>query len=609
MELLDTTASPLKVYKQAKRILKSTSRANNAAWYQRSTEVPLQWHILVGSQSVVSAIHNKLSGEWWTGPDLPRVSFATDETGQPAGLDDASRNSLHEILRQILASKEFGMKPKSLGITLHLADGVRTRDLDPEFSNDSDFDNINELLIAAPDIALGDDSIDPGEGKWRLLPLLGGSEDDKCSIAVQVSSQYESIVAEFRDYGELRNLPIVVETRSSALEVFAGVPALLPDNQSFENTLILLQFEAFTLLGATGKRSEIKLLRPLMHRSGSLLSPPEISEFVTNTAAQLNLKDPNLLLVSMTGVTEEELNDLLGSYLESHSNTTYQCVNAKVSPITEGIPENRFEIAAAVSGAPTSAASSPIHQLQSKWAIQDFYGPSIEDAKKMPSCSELKLLKYGGLSQKMALVAVFAFAGWTATGFFTKMRSEAWKLGPTSAQEMEIRLTQLQKERREWEHWDKLLTKRSEGWLAMETLLSLFPDNGGVILKTASYRTDSETSNAETSTIGLKRTWQVSGYANPEVAKQLATLGSRTRVAGMLNTIAEENQADYLSVEAASRELSVSLQQKQGSMPPSAQYPARIARHFRTSFDLSVSQSLDPDDELALYTKPLSTEP
>ncbi|NRB73440.1 MAG: hypothetical protein HRU46_03700 [Verrucomicrobiales bacterium] len=608
MELLDTSASPLKVYNQAKRILKSTSRAKNPDWYRRSTDIQLQWHISVGSQSIASAIHNKASGEWWDGPELPRVSFAVDDAGEPNGLDDGSRNALHEILRQILASREFGMKPKSLGVTLHLADGLRTRDLDPEFAGDNDFDSLNELLISAPDIALGDDSVNSQDGKWRLMPLIGVKESDKLSLAVQVSSQYEMIAQELRDYGELRNIPVIVETRSAALEAFAGATSVLPEGTSLTNTLMLIQFEGFTLMGATGSRGEVNMIRPLMHRSGGLLSPPEIAEFITNTAALLNLKSPNLFLLSVAGVPEEELNDLLSNYLESHPEATHTCVNANALEIVETIPQHRFEFAVAT-GTAGQPSESHVSKLMEKWAIQDFYGASLEEAKAMPTRGDLKLLKYAGLAQKAALVALFAFVGWTGTDFITKMRSEAWKVAPTAATEMELRLVQLQKERKEWEHWDKLLTKRSEGWLAMEALLSLFPDDGGVILTGASYRADTNGNSKEKSTVGISRIWKAGGYANPEVARQLPTLGSRTRVAGILNQIAEDNQAPYLSVGTPTRELDVVLTQRQGSMPPSVQYPAKVARHFRTVFDLSLTQSLDENDELAMSTKTLSIEP
>jgi hypothetical protein len=35
-------------------------------------------------------------------------------------------------------------------------------------------------------------------------------------------------------------------------------------------------------------------------------------------------------------------------------------------------------------------------------------------------------------------------------------------------------------------------------------------------------------------------------------------------------------------------------------MPPSREFPAKVARHFRTSFELSISQVLTSQDALAI---------
>lgn len=608
MELLDTTASPLKVYKQAKRILKSTSRAKNPDWYRRSTEIALQWHISIGTQSIASAIHNSVSDEWWEGPKLPGFSLDSEDSSGPVTLDEQTLSDLHEILRQLLASREFGIKPKSLGITIHLADGLRTRDLNPEFASDGDFDSLNELVLSAPDIALGDDSLESQEGKWRLVPFMGIKDGDRLALAVQVSGQYDLIAQALQEYGESHNIPVIVETRSAALEAFAGVPSILPEGTTLSDTLTLIQFEGFTLLGATGSRGEVRVIRSLMHRSGKLLSPPEIADFITNTAALLNLKSPKLLLLSAAGASENELRDLLSYYLGLHPEAVYQCIDARTLEFASVIPKQRFEFAVAT-GKTGEVEGSFVSSLVSKWAIQDFYSPSQIEASRMPTRGDLRSLKWAGLVQKAALVALFAFVGWASTDFFTKMRSEAWKIAPTAASEMEFRLVELSKERKEWEHWDKLLTKRSEGWLAMEALLNLFPEDGGVILTSASYRADINGNSKDRKTVGIKRIWKARGWANPEIARQLPTLGSKTRVAGILNRIAEDNEAPYLSVGTATRDLEVVLTQRQSSMPPSNQYPARVARHFRTTFDLSLTQSLDEDDELAMSTKALSIGP
>jgi len=606
MELLQPNASPLKVYRQAKRILKSTSRASNPDWYRPAGQLQLQWHISIGSQSIVSAIHNRQQNQWWEGPQLPQISFETDDHGDPVAVDENSRKALHEILKKLLSSKEYGCKPKSLGIVLHLADTMRVRDLDPEFGADDDFDSLNELLITAPEVALGDDSVKSDDGDWRLFPFLGAGDEDKKSMAVQVSSRYEPIVREFREYGEMRNVPIIAETHSAALEAVAGLPEFVEDDKEFVNVLALIQFEAFTLLCSTGKRGEPTLLRPLFHRSGNHLAPSEIADVISNTGALLNLKDPRLFFVSTVGTPQSELTESLSAYLEANPGAEHACIDATSSPLVENIPACRMEMAVSVMPPSKSTGKAlPLVQLRDEWAVQDFYGQSQAEKLLMPSRGDLQILKFAGLGQKLALVVVLGFAGWTGMDFFTKMRSEAWKLPPTAAQTMETRLVELKKERREWEHWANLLAKRSEGWLAMQALLDLFPDDGGVILSSAAYRANARRPDSDSETIGLEHTWVVSGYANPEVATQLATLGSRSRVAGLLNQIAEENHTDYLKVGTPTRDLSVSLQQRQGSMPPTLEFPTKVARHFRTAFELTISQSIESDDELALNTEPL----
>ena len=163
----------------------------------------------------------------------------------------------------------------------------------------------------------------------------------------------------------------------------------------------------------------------------------------------------------------------------------------------------------------------------------------------------------------------------------------------------------LKKERKEWEHWDSLLAKRSEGWATLETFLSIFPDKSGVILSNATYSVNALNGDGE-NTFGLERVWQFSGFANPEIATQLPTLGSRTRVTGMLNAIAEQIQAPYLSIEGDTRELEVSLAQKQGTMPSSYEFPTRVSRHFRNAFDLRIEQRTTEKDDLALTTETLT---
>lgn len=607
MDLLAPNASPLKLYVQAKHLLKSTSRAKEPDWYRRAHELNLQWHLWIGAHSGISAVYSRSLQQWWNGPDLPPLSFETDESGRPS-LSQSSRDALHEVLRVLFASKEFGAKAKSLGIVIHLADGLRVRNLAPDFAADGDFDSLNELLISAPEIAVGDDTIDDKGGAWRLLPLLGVTEGERRSLAIQVPAKLRPIAEEFRRYGELRNLPVVVETRCAALEALSGLAHLhLPlHTQGQGTTLVLAHYEAMTLLFALGNRAELLLVRPLLHRSGPYLTPSETHEVLAQTAALLNIKDPEILLASLAGLPEAQLESLLESYREQFPHARICCLDVRRTDFVAGVPDGCFEFAAAVRKEAPSADESPEQKLfREKWTWQDFYGLSSEEAARIPSSGDLRLLKFASLTQKVAIAGILAYGGWIGMDFLGKMRSEAWALPADAAQSKEIEVMKLQKERREWEHWDNLLEKRSEGWLALETILELFPANGGMILKDASYRAEVASPKKQETQTGMSRSWNVSGYANPEVAVSLPSLGSRPRVAELLNGIAERNHAPYLAVDAATRDVQVTLQQRQGAMPASKDIPAQVARRFRTAFDLSISQSLTSKDGLALNTNPL----
>jgi hypothetical protein len=611
MDLLPANASPLKIYSQAKRILRTTSRASEPDWYRQAHELNLQWHLWIGSRTGISAIYSKSLGQWFEGPDLPPINFEIDESGVNRGPDAPSRAALNEVIKKMVSTREFGGRTKSLGVVIHLADGLRVRELAPDFAEDDDFDNLNELLGTAPDIALGDDTVDNREGRWRLLPLLGITEGPRRSLAVQVSSKFENIAKALADYGELNNFPVVVNVRSAALEAIPALAYAEPSIQSIGEgaTLALVVFEPMTLLFAMGNRGELQMVRPLLHRGAPHLGPTEVYEAITQTAALLNQRDPRVVLASAVGLGEELLGSLLEIYREQHPGARVRIVEATSLELVSGVPGGRLELAAAVhEGAPVEG-EAPFHkELREKWARQDFYGPTKDQVAMMPTRGDLRLLKFGALAQKVAVAAILVYSGWAGMDFVRKMSSGAWKVSPDDAQNMELELAKLQKERREWQHWDRLLKKRSEGWLAMEALLELFPAEGGVILKDASYRSEADDSARDSDHIGIRRFWDISGYANPELAASLPTLGSRTRVAEMLNGIAERNFAPYLSVGAQTREVQVTLQQKQGSMPPSLEFPAKVARHFRTSFELSIVQSLSAKDDLAINTVPLKSE-
>src|SRR5690606_23598503 len=151
------------IYRQAKQVLKHTSRASNADWYHEAMELDRQWHIWVDGRQVVSSVFDRKSGQWMEGPRaiLPKDNGVSAGTRKPmdqdavralndglnqaqldaifAHFDEEDLRSLHESLSRLVRGKDFGGKVKSLGVVLHLADEFAIADLAPEFSMDDDF--------------------------------------------------------------------------------------------------------------------------------------------------------------------------------------------------------------------------------------------------------------------------------------------------------------------------------------------------------------------------------------------------------------------------------------------------------------------------------------
>ena len=153
------------------------------------------------------------------------------------------------------------------------------------------------------------------------------------------------------------------------------------------------------------------------------------------------------------------------------------------------------------------------------------------------------------------------------------------------------------------------MARRSEGWLSLELLLDLFPTESGLIVTECDYSVIGEGSGEKGSQLAFGRKWVIKGFARPEGVGHLSKLGSSKYLEERFKKLAEQYGARSMRMDFDTRMLDASMQQRQGQLPTSARFPASFARHFRTSFELTVTQSFSERDELALNIKPpVSTE-
>jgi hypothetical protein len=165
-------------------------------------------------------------------------------------------------------------------------------------------------------------------------------------------------------------------------------------------------------------------------------------------------------------------------------------------------------------------------------------------------------------------------------------------------------LTGLMNEKKRWQAWDDILSNRSEGWLALELPLRLFPEKSGLLLQDFSFRLEAPV--IANNRVGYTRRWRLSGYVDPEIVTNIASLGSEREVGGILKQIASENEAPYLS-EGLESSLELTFQQRQASMPESSHFPLQFTRRFRNAFDLSLGDRVTPDRVGSLPTLPRVT--
>ncbi|RYD64373.1 MAG: hypothetical protein EOP83_09900, partial [Verrucomicrobiaceae bacterium] len=97
--------NPLQRFRQAGSVLRSTSRAENAAWYRSALELDFQLHLRADGNRVDSRLFDRRSGQWTPGPQLSEA-HATDLTLIPA--------FAAEIIRVAQAAKA-----DSIGVVLH----------------------------------------------------------------------------------------------------------------------------------------------------------------------------------------------------------------------------------------------------------------------------------------------------------------------------------------------------------------------------------------------------------------------------------------------------------------------------------------------------------
>ena len=608
MEFFPIDSPLIKLHRQAGRLSRrSEGMVANRNWYKAADRQPLQWHLLVNGAEISSYIYRPSVDEWAPGPAVPRprLEKAGDSAGgeqdhEGAGgktrLSPESREELQKVIRGLVDSIEKGQHA-GLGIILHVCDSLAIRKLAPQFEEEPDHDSLDQLLIEAPEVALGDKTLVEEATSWRLLSEVDSGNSGP--QAISISSRYAPIVEEMREFGRSLRLPIVVEARSAALELLAWlIPSendaslIASDNKS--GSVLVIRYPQQTISAIVNQDGTLDSLRVLPKAIGAGEEAPEVERLLRNltTLGDHSFGDVIFLDRALSREEAPDFSSLKNTYPEVSVRIfdEWQLPGALDGSTGTLFPESAF---IAAKKTEKGSTSSP---FESAGAL-DFYCLPESVAATIPDLRTLKLARTGLYFRICSVFLVSAWAFMIGSEVLQKLRSEEWQVLPSSVDEQKMELAGLISQRNRWRSWDDLLKRRSEGAVAMALPLVLFGEDDGILLDRLDYRLNSDL--VEEPRVGFVRNWEFSGYLDPERARDLSNLGSERKIESAINDLADDLQSLYLAT-TEQTELDVTFQQRQSAMPVTTAFPIEMIRRYRAAFDLTIRQKVSPKSENSL---------
>ena len=572
----------LKQFGQACAILRHTTRASNPAWYQDALELNFQLHIRIDGASITTFYHDSRKSHWSNGPSLAEEL-----------LQDAARleSFVAETLRY---SRSQGAT--SLGVILHIADEFATTELKPELDNPASLPDLRDAAVFDPSAILADSSIQVDQSSWRVIPYpAAGSE--VIGSTITVSKQYAPLIGTLREAGEKENFPVITHALSAPLVAILGLNQILEPTPG-KPFVAILQYPWFTALAFFNEHADLRLIRTLQHRG--LRRPTNFRNALATTNASLEFVDPDLFLCRLGANVDTTLDADLRIFF------TYSRVEVIQPKTVEGVPSwcpeplMASQPAAAVTPAITSHTFSILRE--DKWALQNFLPTPREVVEIFPSRSEMKLLRILRLSR----VAVFAVAvlaiAYFGFGVVDLFRRPEWSFDPSQADLTKTMLGKLSIERKKADHWNNLLNDRSKAWTNMESLSRMFPESGGMLVKSYNHTVKADNTPGK-ATVGLIKEWKITGYARDEALDYLNTINTREGISAHFAEIARITGNSSFSPNTGNRNIVVNVrtQENAGYKPiPLEEASPSDEVTYPFTFDLTLTQRFEATDPLAI---------
>lgn len=593
------------IYRQARTVASKTSRGTDSHWYRVPEELPCQWHLWFdGGREVCSATFSKQQHRWLPGPTLPLANLTTGE-------------GVSELLGELMSTAYFQEKPKALGVILHVADEFALSEIaqagEVVGETGDDFQILRYNLIDDPREVLADREVSIEVNSWRLLPYWGATAGLARCSAVTLSRSREAFLQKLLASAEALRMPVRVAVTCAAVESLSALPLLKPEFSG--GCLVAFSFLKYTAVFAIGATGELQTVRSLSHR-GSSLVPIGFGDILWNMALAAEQETPKVLLVSSQAQTLQSASQELELYSISRQPIQFETLNLAEVPSLEEIPGHRPEFLLYDTTAieQVKASNSPLAQsetfrsLWSSWARQSYMDTGRLDSL-YPTQRDLRLLRFSTWFVYLLAFSLIGMGGYGTYSLFAAMNHPSWELTPGQMQLTKDKHNKLLEEKKQIDITTRLLLPRSRGWVTLEFLLQLFPEDSGVRLDSFQYNAEAlrpppaKAKGAVAEAVGMIRTWTLKGLAKPKALELLSTLNSQRGLGTFFDRVGAATQ-DESYLPSPTRQLTVALTQGRNVRFDAQAGPGDLTRDptlaFPFNFEVTVTQTLSEKDALAL---------
>ena len=212
------------------------------------------------------------------------------------------------------------------------------------------------------------------------------------------------------------------------------------------------------------------------------------------------------------------------------------------------------------------------------------------------------LLRVFRLVRIAFLVITLLCLAYFTVGIIDLVRRKEWSFDPLEADAIKARLSKLISEKQTSEHWNNLLEDRSKAWCAMEFLARMFPENGGMLVKTYTHSAKPDNAPGQ-KIVGFIKEWKIIGYARDEALETLNTLNTREGIAAHFSGIARVTGNPSYTPNIGNRTLNVNMRtQENSTYKPIPLEEADIADEstYPYTFDLTITQRFEATDPMAI---------